>query len=314
MRPEFNPDSAGEPVSTYELGLSSAPIQIAFADNGIIAITDFERTVHLYDRQYHPLHTFTYCDDVEMVHDDFEHDSMPTQIVFDGHGNILLAVMLYSAERQGNVLRFNANGKRLPEISIPEEVQHNLAENDGSYYNVTGVTRDSHGNVFFRLIHSLSDGSISRVYLCKQSGSSGVPTVLNDEIYGEHDDEDVEEEVRHYVNQLACGPNGRLYAVCPGGIQEINTTSGDKVRTISLDALPIGDDAVSKACFSLTVSSDGYIFVVLLGTPDVHVFSQDGSYLNKLSTPCSDSAGATAIDRDGFLHVVDPGSGCVYVF
>ena len=309
MRPEFNPKTAGQPVSTYELEIFSA--QIAFADNGIIAIVDNGGTIHLFDKQYNPLHTFT-CRDDEVEEENFEEESMPTQMVFDAHGNILMAIMLYKDEHQG-LLRFNTNGKRLPDMSVPEVVQGMLVEYD-SYYDVTGVTRDPHGNIFFRLKYICSDlEPTTRVYLCKQANGSEVSTVINDDAFGQYDDV---RDVGHYINQLAYGPNGHLYVVSPDGIQEFDSTSGNKLQTISLEDLPIEDNGVNRpeVCFSLTVSGDGYIFVVPLGRPDVYVFSQDGSYLNKLSAPNSRAVGGTAIDQDGFLHVVDQVDGLVYVF
>ena len=115
MRPEFNPKTSGQPVSTYELGICSA--QIAFADNEIIAIVDFEGIIHLFDKQYHPLHTFTCCG-YEMEEEDLAH-CMPAQVAFDTHGNILYAVLLYKDEQQG-LLRFSSNRKRLLEMSVSE--------------------------------------------------------------------------------------------------------------------------------------------------------------------------------------------------
>ena len=312
MRPEFNPKTAGQPVSTYELGIGST--QIAFADNGIIAIIDFERTLHLFDKQYHPLHTFTCCD--ELKSDGFECVVVPMQMIFDAFGNILLAVKLYSSKRHCGLLRFNTNGKQLQEMSVPKAVQGRLEEGRDIFYNVTGVARDPHGNVFFRAIREVSDGSITH-FLCKQPIGSGVPTVISDDIFGQDvGDVKVMEAINYYCNQLAYGPNDHLYVVSPDGIQEFDSTSGNKLRTISLDALPIGDDDVHnpQVCFGLTVSGDGYIFVTILGMPDVFVFSQDGSFLNKLSTPSSQAVGGIAIDRDGFLHVGCVADGCVYVF
>ena len=310
MRPEFNPKTAGQPVSTYELGICSA--QISFADNGIIAIVDFEGTIHLFDKQYNPLHTFTCCDIDDEI-EEFEEEAMPTQMVFDAHGNILMALRLYNEDRRG-LMRFNINGKRLLEMSVPEVVQGKLVEEHGCYYTVTGVTRDPHGNIFFRLKCMYFDLElITRIYLCKQVKGSGVSTVINDDAFEEYDDK---QDIVHYCNQLAFGPNDHLYVVSPGGIQEFDSTSGNKLQTISLDALPIEDDDVHnpQVCFGLTVSGDGYIFVTIERTPDVYVFTQDGSFLGKLSTPSSHAVGGMAIDRDGFLHVVDPADGLVYVF
>lgn len=312
MRPEFDPEIADRPVSIYDLDehQCSKPLQMAIADNGIIAFACMDRTIHLFDKQYRPLHAFTYCD--KNRRDDCHGDVVPTQMAFDASGNILLASTDPMSKAHQCLQRYNCNGKLLPVMSIPEAVQSSLAEKDGSHYEVTGVTRDLQGNVFFRLIQILHDDSVARVYMCKHANGSGVPTVLSDYSFGDYDEEG--EYVLQYCNPVACGPGDRLYAISPDGIQEFDTTSGNTLQTVSLQPLPIDDESIPKVCFDMTITADGLIFVVLMGEPYVYILSQDGSYLNKLLTPCVHSASATAIDQDGFLHVLNPSAACVYVY
>lgn len=312
MRPEFDPETAGRPISIYDLDehKCSKPLQMAIADNGIIAVACMDRTVHLFDKQYQPLHAFTFSD--EYRRDDFHDDVVPTQMAFDASGNILLAVTDPMSDGHQCLQRYNSNGKLLPVMSVPEAVQCSLAEKDGSRYEVTGVTRDPLGNVLFRLIQILHDDSVGRVYMCKHTSGSGVPTVLSDYSFGDYDVEG--EYVLQYCNPVAYGPSDRLYAVSPDGIQEFDTTSGNILQTISLQPLPVVDESIPKVCFDLTVTADGLIFAVLMGEPYVYILSQDGSYLSKLLTPCFHSASATAIDQDGFLHVLNPSAACVYVY
>ena len=223
--------------------------------------------------------------------------SCVSQITFDRYHNIVIA-----QANQSSLLRYNMNGKALPNLKLPEDI-----------CGPTGVACSPEGDLYV----SCND---PYTILKQAVGCSEWVTIYRFGHHGDYDAEDEDEALdpgRFYPGQMSFGSDGELFVTAENCINVFAASDGKLKRRIVFDYDMDRDDSDSDSdshdelcrVEGICATGDGYLFVCD-SYCYAHVFTASGDYLRKFGGN-GDNPGqfqdpwAITVDCSGYLLISD---------
>ena len=295
LRAGFHPSSLIKAVDTIEVptnaGQGNGSVSgLAASKCGLMAVLEEnDRKLFIYNQERNDVLEFP-LDSPEF--------SYANQLAFDRHHNIVIA-----QGDQNSLLRYNMNGKALPNLKVPENISC-----------PTGVVCSPDGDMFV--------SSNDPYTIVKQAAgeSEWVTLYLGQEDDYDDEDEDEDEDnefdpARFSPGQLSFGGDGELFVATYNCINVLSATDGKLKRQIGCDKYREGELSKVEGIF---VTGDGYLFAC---DQDyyVHVFTSTGEYLCKFGGNGDDldqfqQPWAITVDWNGHLLVSDIGNGRIQVY
>ena len=289
LRPSFDPSSISEAVDTIEVptnagqgsGLVSGLVACKY---GIMAVLEEkEQKMFIYNRE-------------RTVVLEFPLDcSYVKQMTFDRHHNIVIA-----QGDQNSLLRYNMNGKALPNLELPEPIAF-----------PTGVACSPEGDLYVSC-------SIPYTIVKQEVGESEWVTLYRgqEDDYDEDEDEDDEERefdpARFSPGQMSIGNDGELFVATDKCINVLASSDGKMKHQIGRDKYRDGEMSDVVGVFA---TGDGYLFAC---DQDwyVHAFTSGGDHLCKFggNDGGQSQPWAITVDCSGYLLISDIGNGCIQVY
>ena len=193
---------------------------------------------------------------IRLNHDvDVDETFHTTNMILDVNNTVLISIY-----GKGYILRYNLNGKKLPNIILPGEVK-----------NVAGIAAAQNGDLY---IFSLNTRSIFKL---PKGIQSEWEEVLTREHYAIWEDESL--PYSFSLGQLVFGPDGYLYIAAQICIIVVDPISKVYIRRIGAIEHKGGIVGHIQGVF---VSADGYVFGMDPDEKHVYIFKADGSYVGKL--------------------------------
>ena len=217
--------------------------------------------------------------------------SYANQLAFDRHHNIVIA-----QGDQKSLLRYNMNGKALPSLEVPENINC-----------PTGVACSPDGDLYV--------ASNDLCIIAKQTaGESGWITLYRSKDV-DYDDYDEFDPAQFAPGQLSFGGDGELFVATDNCINVLRATDGKFKRQIGCDKYRDGELAKVEGIF---VTGDGYLFACDQEYC-IHAFTSAGEYLCKFGGFGKDlgqfrQPWGITVDWSGHLLVSDMGNGRIQVY
>ena len=286
LRPGFDPSRLSEAVDTIEVPTSAGQ------GNGIVSglvasicglmavMEDNDQKMFIYNQKRTAVLEFPLdC-------------SYVSQITFDRHHNIVIA-----QSDQSSLLRYNMNGKALPNLKLPEHIT-----------SPEGVTCSPEGDLY---VSSFYPSTIVK----QEAGKSEWVTLYH---YPEDDydkDEDEFDPTRFCPGQMSFGNDGDLFVATNHCINVLAASDGKLKRQIGCDKYRDGELCI---VVGICATGDGYLFVCD-NNCYTHAFTASGDYLCKFGGN-GDNPGqfleplAITVDCSGYLLISDVGNGRIQVY
>ena len=313
LRPGFDPSGISKAVDTIEVptngGHGNGSVCGLVASRcGLMAVLEGNyRNMYIYNQERSVVLEFSLnCPEVSYMN----------QIAFDRHHNIVIA-----HGGQSSLLRYNMNGKALPNLKLPEYIN-----------SLNGVACSPEGDLY---VSSSDPYTIVK----KEAGKSEWVTLYGGEEddYDEDEDEDDEEfdpdydifgdeydednpkhkfdPARFSPGQMCVGSDGDLFVATSNCINVLAASDGKVKRQIGCDKYRDGELwKVEGIC----ATGDGYLFVCDSHCY-AHAFTAGGDYLCKFGGNGDDRGQfqepwAITVDWSGYLLISDIGNGCIQVY
>ena len=296
LRPGFDPSSISEAVDTIEVPTDYVPGHGRGSVSGLVAsryglmavLEGIGQKMFIYNQKRTAVLEFPLdC-------------SYVNQMTFDRHHNIVIA-----KDDQSSLLRYNMNGKALPNLKLPEHIR-----------GPTGVACSPEGDLYV----SCND---PYTILKQAVGCSEWVTIYSCGHHGDYDAEDEDEALdpgRFYPGQMSFGSDGELFVAAETDsemdcINVFAASDGKLKRRIVFDYDMDRDDSDSDSHDELCqvegicATGDGYLFACDTNCY-VHVFTVGGDYLRKFGGN-GDNPGqfrkpwAITVDCSGYLLISD---------
>ena len=291
LRPGFDPRNISEALHTIEVptnaGHGSGLVSgFVASEYGLMAVMeDNDRKILIYNQE-------------RTVVLEFPLDcSYVNQITFDRHHNIIIA-----QREQGSLLRYNMNGKALPNLKLPRRVT-----------SPTGVACSPEGDLYVSC-------KIPYTIVKQEAGYSEWVTLYRCQEYDsdsdEDDDEDDEERefdpARFSPGQISFGNDGELFVATDNCINVLASSDGKLMCQIRCDEYRDGE--MSKV-EGICATGDGYLFARDQDF-NIHAFTSGGDHLCRIG---ENDAGqpqpwAITVDWSGYLLISDIGNGRIQVY
>ena len=198
---------------------------------------------------------------------------------------------------QSSLLRYNMNGKSLPNLKLPEHIT-----------SPEGVVCSPEGDLY---VSSSDPYTIVK----QEAGKSDWVTLYHYPEDDYDDDEDEFDPARFCPGQMSVGNDGDLFVATDHCINVLAASDGKLKREIGCDKYQDGEMCkVAGIC----ATGDGYLFVCD-NNCYAHAFTASGDYLCKFAGN-EDNPGqfqepwAIAVDWSGYLLISDSGSGRIHVY
>ena len=215
-----------------------------------------------------------------------------SQITFDRHHNILIPKL-----NQCSLLRYNMNGKALPNLKLPEHITI-----------PAGVACSPEGDLY---VSSNDPCTIVK----QEAGKSEWVTLYHFPEDDYDDDEDEFDPARFCPGQMSLGSDGDLFVAADNCINVFAVSDGKLKRQIGCDRYRDGELCQVEG---ICATGDGYVFVCD-DNSSAHAFTAGGDYLCKFGGN-GDNPGqfqepwAITVDCSGYLLISDIESGRIQVY
>ena len=248
LRPGFDPSNISEAVDTIEVptnaGHGSGSVSgLVACKYGLMAVLEEnERKMFIYNRE-------------RTVVLEFPLDcSYVNQITFDRHHNIVIA-----QAHQSSLLRYNMNGKALPNLKLPEHT-----------CGPTGVACSPEGDLYVSC-------SFPYTIVKQEAGESEWVTLYpgQEDDYDENEDDEEREfdPARFSPGQMSIGNDGELFVATDRWINVLASSDGKLKRQIGRDKYRDGEMSDVVGIFA---TGDGYLFACDQDY-NVHAFTSFGN-------------------------------------
>ena len=291
LRPGFDPSSISQAVFTIEVptkGRNGSVSGLAASQCGLMAVVEeYDRKMFIYNQERTVVLEFPL---------DCPPFSYVNQITFDRHHNIVIA-----NSDQSSLLRYNMNGKTLPNLKLPEHITV-----------PTGVACSPEGDLYV----SCSDPN---TIVKQEAGKSEWVTLYRgqEDDYDEDEDEDDEDcefdPARFSPGKMSFGNDGELFVATGNCINVLASSDGKLKRQIGCDKFRDGEMSKAEGIFA---TGDGYLFAYDRHYY-VHMFTASGDHLCKFGGNVDDVGQfpwAITVDCSGYLLISDIGNGCIQVY
>ena len=286
LRPGFDPSSISEAVDTIEVpnkpGQGNGSVcGLVASKYGLMAVLEGNyRNMYIYNQERSVVLEFSLnCPEISYVN----------QIAFDRHHNILIA-----HGGQSSLLRYNMNGKALPNLELPESI-----------ISPTGVACSPEGDLY---VSSSDPYTIVK----QEAGKSEWVTLYHypEDDYDDYEDEDEDDDefdpARFSPGQMSFGSDGDLFVATDNCINVLAASDGKLKRQIGCDKYRDGEMCMVEG---ICATGDGYLFVCD-NNCYAHAFTAGGDYLCKFGGYGDDGGQfrepwAITVDWSGYLLISD---------
>ena len=251
LRPGFDPSRISKALDTIEVpteGLNGSVCGLVASKCGLMAVMEGRgRKMFIYNKERTTVLEFPL---------DFPELPYVSQITFDRHHNILIPKY-----DQSSLLRYNMNGKALPNLKLPEHIT-----------SPEGVTCSPEGDLYVSSFHPST-------IVKQEAGKSDWVTLYH---YPEDDydkDEDEFDPARFSPGQMSFGNDGDLFVATDHCINVLAASDGKLKRQIGCDKYRDGE--LCKVA-GICATGDGYLFVCD-NNYYAHAFTASGDYLCKFA-------------------------------
>ena len=294
LRPGFDPSRISEAVDTIEVPTNGghgngSVCGLVASECGLMAVVEGNyRKMYIYNQERTDVLEFSLnCPEVSCVY----------QIAFDRHHNIVIA-----HGGQSSLLRYNMNGKALPNLKLPEHI-----------YSLNGVACSPEGDLY---VSSMEPNTIVK----QEAGKSEWVTLYHypeDDYddYDEYEDDNEFDPARFSPGQMSVGSDGDLFVATDNCINVLAASDGKLKRQIRCVKDRDGEMYQVKG---ICATGDGYLFVCDTSCY-AHAFRTSGDYLCKFGGNY-DNPGqfhepwAITVDCSGYLLISDFASGLIQVY
>ena len=300
LRPGFDPSSISEAVDTIkvptnaEQGKGSVSGLVA-SKCGLVAVLErIDQKMLIYNQERTAVLEFPLdC-------------SYANQITFDRHHNIVVA-----KDNQSSLLRYNMNGKALPNLELPEHIR-----------GPTGVACSPEGDLYvscndpYTILKQVA-GESEWVTLYRGQEKDYDSDSDEDEDDDEDEDEDDDEDrafdpARFSPGQISFGNDGELFVATDNCINVLASSDGKLKRQMGCDKYRDGEMSKVEGIFA---TGDGYLFACDQDY-NVHVFTFGGDHLCRFGEydVGQFQPWAITVDCSGYLLISDIENGRIQVY